>query len=249
MATLSGNVGRLAPFCAALCAALSLTTGTSASAQSSESHWGLTGGFTPTWTVPSSAGDLIDRTIDVSGSGFEIGLIRGRDLGGDWGLSFVQKRVADSSTVTLSGSATCYAVGVINACSPDVIYAPRGVTIQGAELHKYLPFFTIKGRVQLGTNLAAGVGRISGRADKTESSLVSTFDPASRQYVPTFTPRVSSVPAEEMLEGYRVVPLAKLELSAAVLVLPGLKVKVSGGLDVPGIRTVGVTATYLFGAR
>jgi hypothetical protein len=247
MATIPGTTGWRRPLSAALAAAIVLA-GTTAYAQSSDSHWGLAASFTPTWRVPSAADDLIDRTIDVSGTAFEVGLIRGRDLGGDWGLSFVQKRVADDSSVTVPGS-VCYSVGVINACSPETVYAPRGMVVQGAELHKYIPFVTIKRRVQLGMNLAAGAGRISGRADKTEWALVSTFDPASRQYVSSFDPRVSSVPAEEVLDGYRVVPLAQVELAAALVLFPGFKVRASGGIDLPGTRTVGITATYLFGAR
>ena len=232
---------------AVLAAVLALASAP-AYAQSSESHWGLSGSVTPTWRVPSAAEDLIDRTIDVSGSAFEVGLIRGRDGGGDWGLSFVRKRVADDSSVTEPGSA-CYAVGVNSACAPAVVYAPRAMTVLGAEIHKYVPFFTIKRRVQLGMNLAAGAGRIGGRADRTDWSLVSTFDPASRQSVSTFTPRVSSTPAEDMVDGYRIVPLAKVEVAAALLLFPGFKVRASGGIDSPGTRTVGLTATYLFGAR
>ena len=65
----------------------------------------------------------------------------------------------------------------------------------------------------------------------------------------TFTPRVSSTPAEAMVDGYRIVPLAKVEVAAALLLFPGFKVRASGGIDSPGTRTVGLTATYLFGAR
>jgi hypothetical protein len=47
----------------------------------------------------------------------------------------------------------------------------------------------------------------------------------------------------------RVVPLAKLELTVAGLVAPGLKVRASGGFNFPGYQAGSISLVYFFGPR
>lgn len=213
-----------------------------------QSRWGLTGGFTPSWQFLQPVADLLDMEVSISGSEFEVGVVRGRHEGGDWGLSFVRKNVKDGSMVRdLNGA--CFSIDRgPDTCLPTT-FTPIGMSVQGVEAHTYLPFVTIKRRVQIGMNLAGGVGKVSGHVEERRSEVDLVFDPVRRQAVPTFYETVEITEAKTLLAGHDIVPLAKIELAAAVLVAPGLKVRVSGGFNVPGYRTFGVTSTYLFGSR
>jgi hypothetical protein len=213
-----------------------------------QTRWGLTGGFTPSWKFLQPVADLIDKDVAISGAEFEAGVVRGREEGGEWGLSFVRKNVKNGSFAS-SPDANCYALdNGPETCLPTT-YTPIGVSMQGVELHTYIPFVTIKRRVQLGMNLAGGVGKVSGAVEERRSEMDFVFDPVQRQMVPAFFDTVETNDIKEMLAGYDIVPLAKVELAAAVLVAPGLKVRVSGGFNVPGYRAFGVTSTFLFGRR
>ena len=213
-----------------------------------QSRWGLTGGFTPSWQFLQPVADLLDKEVSISGSEFEVGVVRGRHEGGDWGLSFVRKNVKDGSMVRdLVGA--CFSIDRgPDTCLPTT-FTPIGMSVQGVEAHTYLPFVTIKRRVQIGMNLAGGVGKVSGHVEERRSEVDFVFDPVRRQTVPRFYETVEITEAKTLLAGHDIVPLAKIELAAAVLVAPGLKVRVSGGFNVPGYRTFGVTSTYLFGSR
>lgn len=221
-------------------------------AQSAEaqtrSQWGVSGGFTPSWQFLPQVADLIDKDVSISGREFEFGIVRGRDLGGDWGLSFVRKNVKDGSRA-VDAAASCYSVGnAPDICLPTT-YTPVDVSAQGVEIHKYVPFVTIKQRVQLGLNLAAGVGKLSGQVEERRPEFDFVFDPSGRTVTPVVSETVEISDAKTLLGGYDIVPLVKFEMAAAVLVAPGLKVRVSGGINVPGYRTFAVTTTYLFGGR
>lgn len=221
-------------------------------AQSAEaqtrSQWGVSGGFTPSWQFLQPVAELIDMDVAMSGREFEIGVVRGRDLGGDWGISFVRKNVKDGSRA-IDLLANCFSDGNgPETCLPTT-YTPIGVSAQGVEIHKYVPFVTIKQRVQLGLNLAAGVGKLSGQVEERRPEFDFVFDPSSRVVSTVVTEAVEISDAKKMLGGYSIVPLVKFEAAAAVLVAPGLKLRVSGGVNSPGYRTFGVTTTYLFGGR
>lgn len=63
------------------------------------SHWGIVGAVTPTWKVPSKLEQLFDGTVDIKGTDFSIGIARGRARSGDWGASFIHKKLKDGSHV------------------------------------------------------------------------------------------------------------------------------------------------------
>src|SRR5437762_3138630 len=125
-----------------------LLVGSNASAQDS-SHWGVIASVDPSWSVPSAVGNALGGTIDLRGSDFAIGITRGRELGGDWGVSYVRKSLTDGSRVE-DVSSQC---GFVNGCflSGDSLQF-IGTALSGVELHKYVAFVTIKGRAQIGMN-------------------------------------------------------------------------------------------------
>jgi hypothetical protein len=213
-------------------------------AAQNETHWGVAAAFTPQWKVPSQLEELFDGTVDLKGTDFAIGIVRGRHRGGDWGLSFIHKRVKDGSRVEKFEEECEFT----NGCFLDgTSFVTRGVAINGVELHKYIPFGTIKERVQIGMNFAGGVGRFTG--DLEERQLSAELIPGARFPGPGMTVEtVTTEPASELL-GTSTVPLLKLQLAVGFIVNPSFKLRVQGGLDLPGYELFSVTGVVFFGAR
>jgi hypothetical protein len=223
----------------------------------SPSHWGVSASATPSWEISASVKELLgdeDETVNIKGSEFTIGFVRGSTLGGDWGVSYVRKPWDDG--VGFSSSSTqCL---TIDPSQPPL--CPRSsdktiferVALTGVEVHWFIAprFARIRDRVQIGANIAGGIAKVSGT-----TLTVSDF-----QYpVPVFTPgpggfrfRLENEHVEERSpaseEILPVLPLLKVELMGAVIATPALKIKVAGGVNFPGtgFRVLGV---YLFGAK
>src|SRR5687768_17346874 len=126
-------------------------------AQSEKSHWGVIVAFTPEWSVAEGLfEDLFEaKPNNLSGSEFQIGIARGRMLSGDWGVSFVRRKVKEGSTIGAreqqcddigSNTQGCYVSG-------DV-YTYNDVMLNGVQVHKYVPFVTVKERLQVGVNFS-----------------------------------------------------------------------------------------------
>jgi hypothetical protein len=217
-----------------------LTVAAPAYAQTHRSYWGLSGTFTPKWEVPSQAGPAFEvEPVDMTGSEFRVGIVRGRDLSGEWGISFVRKTIKNGSRLgerqEFCDNTSCVELGEI--------YTYNDVTLDGVILHKFVPFGTISRRLQIGLTFGLGAGRFEGDAD---GEIYETEFSGSNQV--NVTVRRETVPAEELFV-LPVVPLADLQLSAALILAPGLKVRASGGVSVPGYHVFSASASYLFGAR
>ena len=107
----------------------------------------------------------------------------------------------------------------------------------GFEFHKFEPFKTWRERVQLGMLGAVGLARLQGQIYKrttTDAGDVESFDTSAGELFPPST---------------SVVPLLRMELAAAVIVVPGLKVRASGGFAMPGYHTFGLSFLYLIPSR
>ena len=225
-------------------ATISLCAVQPAAAQTHRSHWGVSGTLTPTWKTPSEIGPLFEvEPVDLSGSEFRVGIVRGRDLSGEWGLSFVRKRIKDGSTI---GEIVDSCDG--SGCLPEgTLYSFDDVTMTGVALHKFVPFGTIKRRLQIGMTFGAGVARFEGDARGDVYFVDTDFSPNG---APTRVSRheATVVPAKDLFV-IEVVPIGDLQLSVAAILAPGLKVRASGGVSTPGYHIFSLTASYLFGAR
>lgn len=219
--------------------------------------WGVSGSFTDRWVAPKEYRWLIGaETVDLSGSDYRIGFVRGRVLGGEWGLSYVQQTVEQGSEIGLSRSfpediaiPNC-ATEAFAAGDCGVFYeANAGLRLSGFELHRFVPFVTFSERVQVGMNIAAGGGWYRGtakrRAVNRNSALTSPDEFVGESVLDVMgseltLPRRYDTP----------VPLLNIDIVVAGIVAPGLKVR--GGMGVygfPGRRRIVASATYLFGAQ
>jgi hypothetical protein len=226
----------------ALAAALLLLP---ASAFAQDSHWGVAFSITPKWNVPARFNSLFDAetSVDLQSTDFSIGIARGKDQSGDWSVSYIRKSFKDGSSVS-SVSTECGTFGTSGCFLIGDSRILRGVTLSGVEALKFIPFVTIKQRVQIGATVGGGIGTLAGTLE-THSFSAEQIPPFTRLNLR----QAEEVTTEEAKELFpiSVVPLAKAEIAAAVLVAPGLKIRASGGLDFPGQNMFRLTAVYLFG--
>ena len=219
-----------------------------------EELWGVGGSYTTKWVSPREFRWLIGaEDVDLQGGDYRIGFVRGRLLGGEWGLSYVRQTVKEGSAVSLSRS---FPDDVdLSRCLPEafddgdcgVFYETNsGLMLRGFELHRFIPFATFSDRVQIGMNVAAGGGWYKGTATRL---VVNRGDPASGALGESRTEVLGS----ELTLPRRFdtpVPIFNLDVAVAGIVPGGLKVRGGAGLyGFPGRRTVVVSATYFFGAE
>lgn len=196
-----------------------------AAAQIDDTSWGITAGVSPQWSMPGDwlAGIFDATTLDVKGPEFRLGVIRGTTLGGEWGVSLVHKRLSKESTVEVEG-----ATDILTVIANDA-------ELIGVEVHRFFPFAKA-GNVQIGVNLGGGIAQLRGFVTGTFSGTTSA----------DFT-----LPFPDAFEvtGRDIdwLPLARAELAAAVLAGDRLKVRVSGGFNMPGFQIVSVSFSYLLG--
>lgn len=234
------------------------------------SSWGVVGGFAP-WGPKPIVDKIVSPLFDedflplLDGSEVRIGIARGRILSGDWGVTFIRKTLAQGNSADTSEGGGCEGRGtggplVINCFDNAVTVTPDSLQMTGFEVHKFVPFGTIRGRAQIGLNVAGDMA--TGRGQFRTQSFRRTYSctyPANvvpegepcvgrpvtgENVVPTGT---GTEPFSYMTsKGSNHIPLGKVEVAGAFIIAPRLKVRVSGGLNYPGWTNVGVTALYFF---
>jgi hypothetical protein len=192
-----------------------------------QEQWGVNLGVTPTWQTGPGVNALFGADqVDVHGSEFRIGFVRGLDIEGDWGLSLVRTNIAAGSTVDAD----------VAPCSRGTcgtyLRANDPIHMTGLEFHQFYPFKTWRERVQLGMVGAVGLGWLKGNVSKRvitdQSDTEATVD-AGEFYPPSKS----------------VVPLVHVELAVAGVIVPGFKIRASGGWGMPGYHTFGINFIYM----
>jgi hypothetical protein len=194
-------------------------------AQIDDTSWGVTAGLSPQWSVPSTllAPVFEASTLDVKGPEFRLGVIRGTTRGGEWGVSLIHKRLSKESTIELTGSDDRLTVVADDA------------ELLGVEAHRFIPFAR-PGRVQIGVLVGGGIAQLRGFV--------------TGAYVAGTTTRFTLPFPEAFLVAEREIqwlPLGRAEIAAETLVGERLKVRISGGFNMPGFQTVSVSLSYLLG--
>ena len=229
-------------------------------------HWGVFGSFVPNWTIPGSMGNWFFETPNspkMSGQDVRVGLVRGRQLGFELGVSFVRK--------TISSLNIAYRDPTNSGQMPTLTYtAPTKARMTGADAHIILPLARLGERVQLGILAGGGMAwlphtpielRIEGPpfyAD-ANSTVALSSPPATGGYVREYQFYPEAFPlvpgtrygiAQRTL--YDVSPtdnywmLLRGQLAADFLVASSLKLRVAGGFNYPGVQAIGIDGIYLF---
>jgi hypothetical protein len=226
------------------------------SSNSKVSHWGVLFSATPSWYVPNS---IINKLAEgggatIVGTQFTIGIVRGRAMSGDWGVTFVHEPVKDGSNGFGSDTSCGPPGGFSNGPLPGGCFntsgaaKTQGVKMNGVQVHKFIPFGVIKRRVQLGIELAGGIGKLSGTLQKTSSDTTNIqTNPKTRQTTAVLTTTVTTEDITAELPGK--VPLGRLAFVAAAIIHPAIKVRWEAGMLMPGQSFTTLVVTFLFGAH
>ena len=197
-----------------------------ANAQIDDTSWGITAGVSPQWSIPSTLfADLFEAdSLDVNGPEFRIGVIRGTTLGGEWGISLIHKRLSKESTLSLEGTLD---VLIVEASDAELL---------GVEVHRFFPFASAGERVQFGVNLGGGIAQLRGFV-------------TARYVGTTRTDFDLPFPDAFLVAGREIdwLPLGRAELAVAALAGERLKVRVSGGFNMPGFQVLSLSFSYLLG--
>jgi hypothetical protein len=248
--------------------ALIVLSVSSASAQDERTHWGAAVDIVPHWKIGSStkkAAKLIYEAdeFDWHGAELRIGVVRGRELSGDWGVSFVRKAIAADATFTSSDGQGCDQTGFVGTPAIEcriawsVYSADKPRSLTGVEVHKSIAFVTIKRRAQVGVTLAGGVAKFDGHLARDRYQSTYQADHINREPHAPLPPPIgevttvflgrTEVPDYEFLQGNaNITPLGEVEAWVGAIVGHGFKVRVHGGFNFPGTNSASVTLVYLF---
>lgn len=218
--------------------------------EENRSRWGVSVSATPRWDTFGPVEKLSTaETLDLHGSEFTIGLVRGSDNGGDWGVSLVRRTVSSDSSVSIV--TRTHEVGGFfeepRFFYDTIAHSLRSATMTGVEVHKYAPFLKTR-RVQAGLTFAAGFAKVSG----TTVSVYATYEDGPGMNWNNPVPRVETreLPAKEVFKDTlslsSPLPLARLEATVSIRATSQVKVKVGGGLAFPGKAVFRVGVSYLF---
>jgi len=198
-----------------------------ASQVNAQDKWGVNVALTPSWQSGPGVSALFGANqTDLHGSAVRIGFVRGVDVDGDWGLSFVNTTFAPNSTVD-TDVASCSR----GTCGTFLRTVDK-THMTGFEFHQFQPLRTWRERVQLGLIGGVGLGWIHGQVQKrtvTEAGDVQVSTDAGELYPPSKS----------------VVPLVRVELAVAGIIVPGFKIRASGGFGMPGYHTFNIAFVYL----
>src|SRR5690349_4239561 len=235
-------------------------------------YWGVFGSVVPSWSIPGSMGTWTFESVSsgnppkMQGRDLRIGLVRGRQVGFELGVSLVRKTVSDL-TIIRAGDA----IGGVASRMTYTLLDDMKMT--GVDSHVIVPLARIGERIQLGILAAGGIAwfpdvairkQIDGPpfyADTTTNVALNS-PPATGGFVQDWDQRVPLVSgttygvvttanAREVSPTDYVWLLARGQLSADFLVARPLKVRVAAGFNYPGLQAIGIDAVYLFrtGAR
>ena len=236
--------------------------------------WYVPSFLEPVAALHFSEEDMSIEDQDLKGTEFRIGIARGRAMSGDWGVSFV-RRTYDESTISGINGTSCTGGGtgaiVLQCQDLESELTRRDVLLNGLEVHKFIPFATISQRVQVGLNVGGGFGFMSGHVDVAEfqTSYTCTFppgvfpdfggsgdgppDPCSNATISNVTTVQTGSSTDDVSRILKsdsdFMPIGRVEVAAAVIAGPRLKIRVAGGLNYPGVNVFSITGVYFFGGN
>jgi hypothetical protein len=240
----------LTSLCAVFLAGAGTAAGQTTSTNADSQHLAITFGWVPQWDSDKFLStDVLFGSPDhlaLKGNEFRIGVGRGKSLGGDWAVSYIHRRV-ESGSQSIVEEPHSEVIGNQTFIFSETLTV-QDVTFDGIVWDKFVPFATIKQRVQIGMSFGVGVAKIKGTVLRRSQGVDFVRVGNSTVTVPIITEE--TVDANALLvEEIDYLPLGRIEAAAAFIVIPSVKVRVTGGFNLPGVPAMGVQGVYLFGAR
>lgn len=237
----------------ALLAALLLLGCAAPAAAQTDARWGIAASVVPRWEFLELVEDPMERDVEMQGTDVRVGIVRGRDLGGEWGISYVRRQVDDDSVVVQQESLKCVARDNLpDVCARGTLHRTRGANMTGVQLHRFFPIGTMARRVQVGAVVTGGIARLRGSAEQVQEHLQVVRTPPTGATTVTVASESSTVEARHIFDDTGLadyIPIGGVEAAVAVIVAPGVKLRASSGVSFPGFHVFGVTIQYLIGGK
>jgi hypothetical protein len=234
-----------------LCSVLFASAPAFAQADNDSSQWGITVGVAPNWRVPKSdnaLGKLAERSITLGDLGYHIegvdfraGVVRGQAGRGNWGMGLVRRTFTDDSR---QGAIVEQCILGVSCFVEGTEYRYQDASLTGVEAETFLPVVSIRDVVSVGLSFGIGAGWYQGMAEKREAT--NEFTESSTEPITGF--RSEEVPASELSTWHPTI-LGRAEVTVAVRLTSRLDVKVSAGLNYPGVNVGRVSLAYFFGSN
>lgn len=240
-------------------------------------RWGVRAGFTPLWSTPSSWSTVLLQTnYDpvLNGRDLRVGIVRGRPLGFEFGLSFVRKTIKKDlifvrDVYAASGTPPNFTYTPV----PNVTYTGiDDILFNGVDFHVLIPAARLGRRAQIGVLLGAGYGVIPETPVQKHvigppffstcpapfSSVGTADPPPGGGFVLDELGQCAAVPPGQragtitatMRDFWRyqeVWPIIEAQVALDVRMTSFLKLRIAGGFNSPGAQLVGVDLVCLFG--
>ena len=214
------------------------------------SRWGVAVSIAPTWKVPEAGplGKLAEKSLvfgdsglDIAGRDFRVGVVRGRYRQDDWGVSLVHRTFNEGST---QGAIITKCILEISCHVVGTEYRYQDARLAGIEANRFFSFLTIGNVVQVGVDLAGGVGWYRRMVERRDA--LNIFTTTSTE--PILSSESAQVPASD-LSKMKPSLLGRAEVAVALQMTRELKLRLSGGMNYPGTDIVNVSLLYFFGAN
>ncbi len=208
-----------------------------------QGHWGITAGFS-TWETPNSLEVIFDagRINGIKGQDIEIGAAHGSTLGGNTRFLYVRKKLNPDGVIVRDLGGFCFQG---NCVETGGYFSTDNAWFDGFEVDKVFSFYTLKERVQFGMMVGGGVGFTKG----TTKVKVISARLVNNQIVRTESSGGEGPASALIAGGLDYFPLLKFGPTVGLILAPGLKLQVGGGLNFPGTSKVDVVVVYLIGAK
>ncbi len=216
-------------------------------------EWGVTFSFLPTWDFrPVELSELAgadpenitgaDGRTTLKGSTWSIGFARGRALGAEWGVSFVQQRIRKGSVIDRVYRYECLP-GI--PCAQGERLTLSDVTVIGPEVHFYIPFATIRDRVQFGVILAGGAGAFRGTGIEDRIQTNCCVAPITTDQT-RLEGDITEITNKIYFGDVHYTFFGRGEPGVAVIASPRVRFFAGAGFHYPATTYFSVRATYFF---
>lgn len=201
------------------------------------SFLGITASLTPYWDIEPGLESRFFNSPgqrgDISGSAWQVGVVRGNPERGHWGLSFRERRVKDGSRVENPQTRAECLRGLCKTAPREFATTSDTVRLTGVEAHRYFvpAVFTLGPEFQVGFALSGGASMIRGTV--VRESLVG--DPPST---------VAERQPARSWGNHRITPTGSAEFVVSVKVAPVARLEAGGGFSYPGYHTVRIGIVY-----